>query len=97
MANLLEGKSALITGCSSGIGRATALAFAANGAIVTCADVDQKGGEETVALIREAKGKADFVQVDVTDGNAVQALVARVVSAHGRWIARSTTPASRAT
>jgi NAD(P)-dependent dehydrogenase (short-subunit alcohol dehydrogenase family) len=84
MANLLEGKSALITGCSSGIGRATALAFAANGAIVTCADVDQKGGEETVALIREAKGKADFVQVDVTDGNAVQALVARVVSAHGR-------------
>jgi NAD(P)-dependent dehydrogenase (short-subunit alcohol dehydrogenase family) len=84
MANLLEGKSALITGCSSGIGRATALRFAEAGAIVTCADVDQKGGEETVALIREAKGKADFVQTDVTDGNAVAALVARVVSAHGR-------------
>jgi NAD(P)-dependent dehydrogenase (short-subunit alcohol dehydrogenase family) len=49
MANLLEGKSALITGCSSGIGRATALAFARAGAIVTCADVDQKGGDATVA------------------------------------------------
>jgi NAD(P)-dependent dehydrogenase (short-subunit alcohol dehydrogenase family) len=84
MAKLLEGKSALITGCSSGIGRATALRFAEAGAIVTCADVDPKGGEETVALIREAQGKADFVHTDVTDGNAVQALIARVVSAHGR-------------
>jgi len=84
MANLLEGKSALITGCSSGIGRATALAFARAGAIVTCADVDQKGGETTVALIREAHGNAEFVQADVTDANQVQALIARVVKAHGR-------------
>src|SRR5438128_12152945 len=66
MANLLEGNAALITGCSSGIGRATALAFGRAGAIVTCADVDQKGGDATVALIREAHGKADFVQADVT-------------------------------
>ncbi len=84
MANLLEGKSALITGCGSGIGRATALAFGRSGAIITCADVDQKGGEATAALIREAGGKAEFVQVDVTDPGQVQALIARIVAAHGR-------------
>ena len=84
MANLLDGKSALITGCSSGIGRAAALAFARAGAIVTCADIDQNGGEATAALIREAHGKAEFVQADVTDSGQVQALVARIVAAHGR-------------
>lgn len=84
MGNLLDGKSALITGCSSGIGRATALTFAAAGAIVTCADIDQKGGEATVALIREARGSAEFVHADVTDANQVQALIARIVTAHGR-------------
>jgi len=84
MANLLEGKTALITGCASGIGRAAALAFGRAGAVVTCADVDQKGGEATVALIREAHGKADFVHADVTDPNQVQALIAHIVTAHGR-------------
>ena len=84
MANLLDGKIALITGCSSGIGRATALKFASEGAIVTCADVDQAGGEATVAMIREANGKAEFVLTDVTDPNQVQALINRIVSTHGR-------------
>ena len=84
MANLLEGKFALITGCASGIGRAAALAFARAGAVVTCADVDQKGGDATVALIREARGTAAFVHADVTDPAQVQALVAHVVSTHGR-------------
>jgi len=44
MANLLEGKIALITGSGSGIGRVSALAFAREGAIVTCADVSREGG-----------------------------------------------------
>jgi len=84
MANLLEGKSALITGCASGIGRAAALAFARAGAVVTCADIDSKGGEATVAAIREANGRAEFVQADVTDPTQVQALIARIVKEHGR-------------
>jgi NAD(P)-dependent dehydrogenase (short-subunit alcohol dehydrogenase family) len=84
MANMLESRIALITGCGSGIGRATALAFAREGANVTCADVDQAGGEATVATIREARGIAEFVRVDVTDANQVQALINRIVSAHGR-------------
>ena len=52
MANLLEGKIALITGCSSGIGRATAINFAREGAIVTGADVNREGGEATIKMIR---------------------------------------------
>jgi NAD(P)-dependent dehydrogenase (short-subunit alcohol dehydrogenase family) len=84
MSNLLEGKIALITGCGSGIGRATALAFAREGANVTCADIDQTGGEATVAAIREAGGTAEFARADVTDANQVQALINRIVSAHGR-------------
>jgi NAD(P)-dependent dehydrogenase (short-subunit alcohol dehydrogenase family) len=84
MINLLEGKIALITGCGSGIGRATALAFAREGANVTCADVDQAGGEATVAMIKEARGNAEFARADVTDANQVQALINRIVSAHGR-------------
>lgn len=84
MANLLEGKIALITGCGSGIGRATAIAFAREGAVVTCADVDQAGGEATVKSIHEAKGKAEFVRADVTDPAQVQALIARIAKSHGR-------------
>jgi NAD(P)-dependent dehydrogenase (short-subunit alcohol dehydrogenase family) len=84
MARALDGKSALITGCASGIGRATALAFAREGAIVTCADVDQKGGEQTVAMIRKADGIAEFVHADVTDANQVQNLIGQIVSARGR-------------
>jgi NAD(P)-dependent dehydrogenase (short-subunit alcohol dehydrogenase family) len=84
MANLLDGKIALITGCASGIGRATSLTFAREGAIVTCADVDQPGGEATVAMIREVGGKAEFARADVTDANQVQALIAKIVSTHGR-------------
>ena len=84
MAILLEGKIALITGCSSGIGRATALAFAREGANLTCADIDQAGGEATVAMIREAKGQAEFVRTDVTDANQVQALINRIVTTNGR-------------
>ena len=53
---LLEGKVALVTGGSSGIGRAAALAFAREGAKVTVADVDIKGGEEPARRIEDAGG-----------------------------------------
>ena len=84
MANLLEGKIALITGSGSGIGRVTSLTFAREGATVVCADVSQESGEATAAKIREAGGKAEFATADVSDDAQVQALIARIVKTHGR-------------
>jgi NAD(P)-dependent dehydrogenase (short-subunit alcohol dehydrogenase family) len=84
MANLLQGKIALITGCSSGIGRAAAINFSREGAIVTGADVNREGGEATIKMIRDSGGKAEFVLADVTDAGQVQSLIAGVVKAHGR-------------
>ena len=84
MANLLEGKISLVTGCGSGIGRVSALTFAREGATVICADVDREGGEATLASIRQAGGQAEFAMADVSDDAQVQALIARIVKTHGR-------------
>jgi NAD(P)-dependent dehydrogenase (short-subunit alcohol dehydrogenase family) len=81
---ILSGKIALITGAGAGIGRATALACAAEGARVVASDVNVAGGEETVALIRAAGGEALFVAADVASAQAVVALVAKTVEAYGR-------------
>lgn len=62
----LEGKRALITGGASGIGRATALLFAREGAAVAVADRDEESGQETVERIRKGGGRAIFVACDVT-------------------------------
>src|SRR5687768_12635296 len=78
-----KGKVALVTGAASGIGRATALAFAREGARVVVADRDARGGEETTAAIRQAGGEALFFKVDVADGNGVAALVAYADDAYG--------------
>ena len=66
MARQLEGKVALVTGGSTGIGRATALAFAREGAKVAVADVAVEYGEETVRLIHNAGGQAFFFKADVS-------------------------------
>ena len=79
-----EGKVALVTGASGGIGRASAVAFAASGASVVVSDVNDAGGEETVALLAAAGGKAVFQRCDVSNGADVKALVARAVSEYGR-------------
>jgi NAD(P)-dependent dehydrogenase (short-subunit alcohol dehydrogenase family) len=63
----VEGKNAVVTGAGSGIGRACALALAAEGARVTIADVDERGGHETCAIIDKAGGRASFHYLDVSD------------------------------
>jgi NAD(P)-dependent dehydrogenase (short-subunit alcohol dehydrogenase family) len=80
---MLEGKVALVTGAASGIGRASALAFAREGARVMASDRDAGGGEETAAAIREAGGDAAFLAGDVTREPDVEALVAETVSRFG--------------
>jgi NAD(P)-dependent dehydrogenase (short-subunit alcohol dehydrogenase family) len=77
-----EGRSVLITGAATGIGRATALAFAAARAAVLIGDVDPRA-EETVREIVANNGKAIFQKTDVSDSAQVKAMVARVVSEFG--------------
>lgn len=84
MAASFEGKVVLVTGSGSGIGRATAVAFARAGAKVVVSDINADGGEETVAEIAEAGGEATFVEADVSKSAQVEALVERVVEHYGR-------------
>lgn len=84
MAGLVTGKVAIITGAGSGIGRASALAFAREGAKVVVADMVIEGGEETVSLIKQSGGEALFVKTDVSKATEVEALVQRAVAAYGR-------------
>jgi NAD(P)-dependent dehydrogenase (short-subunit alcohol dehydrogenase family) len=84
MAGLVAGKVALVTGASSGIGRATALAFAREGAKVVVADVTVEGGEETVALVKKSGGEAIFVKTDVAKAAEVEALINTAVATYGR-------------
>ncbi|GAA0230925.1 SDR family oxidoreductase [Actinomadura nitritigenes] len=84
MSEVLEGKSALITGAAQGIGAATARLFAARGARVVVADVNEDGGKETVAAIEADGGEAVFVRTDITSGADVEAAVAAAVRAYGR-------------
>ncbi len=81
---IVSGKVAMVTGSGAGIGRATALKFAEEGAKVVVSDVNQSGGEETVSLITDAGGEAVFVKCDVSNPEAVNALVAETVSTFGR-------------
>ena len=80
----LDGKIALITGGSSGIGRETAVLFANHGAKLAIADLNPDGGQETVQLIREAGGTAFFVQTDVSQAAQVENMVNGVVAEYGR-------------
>lgn len=84
MTNLFAGKVALVTGGSSGIGRATALLFAREGAKVVVADVEVEGGQETVRLINEGAGEALFVKADVSQAAEVEALIQQTIATYGR-------------
>src|SRR6187200_3099974 len=82
--NTFTGKVALVTGATSGIGRATAVAFAKAGAKVAVAGRREEEGSEVVREIEQAGGEALFVRTDVSREADVQALVARTVERFGR-------------
>jgi NAD(P)-dependent dehydrogenase (short-subunit alcohol dehydrogenase family) len=84
MPGQLTGKVALVTGGASGIGRATALTLAREGARLVIADRYEDGGQQTVHLITENGGEAIFVQTDVTQATAVEALISAAVTSYGR-------------
>jgi NAD(P)-dependent dehydrogenase (short-subunit alcohol dehydrogenase family) len=81
---MLKNKVGLVTGASSGIGRAVALAWAREGARVVVSDVSIAGGEETAALIRAQGGDALFVAADVGKPEDGEALVAQTLARYGR-------------
>jgi NAD(P)-dependent dehydrogenase (short-subunit alcohol dehydrogenase family) len=71
----LEGKIALITGASSGIGRASAIRMATDGAAIMCADVDLPGAENTANIIIQQGGNASALDLDVSDESAVRTAI----------------------
>ncbi len=84
MPGLVDRKVALVTGAAGGIGRASALVFAREGASVVVSDTDAVGGDETVKTIRDSGGEAIFVRADVSDRSDVEALVKKTVDRYGR-------------
>lgn len=79
----IAGGTALVTGAGSGIGRASALQFTAEGANVVVADVATAEERETVGLIDDAGGEATFVELDVSDTESVERMVDVAVEAYG--------------
>jgi NAD(P)-dependent dehydrogenase (short-subunit alcohol dehydrogenase family) len=89
MTDRLRDKIAIVFGAGSsgpgwGNGKATAVLFARNGAHVVCVDINQAAADETVDIIAGEGGRASAHSCDVTDSEAVAALVADVVASHGR-------------
>jgi NAD(P)-dependent dehydrogenase (short-subunit alcohol dehydrogenase family) len=89
---LMEGRAGLVTGAASGIGRASAIRFAQEGAAVVVADLaeSREDGEATVQLIRDAGGEAEFVACDVSVASDQDALVARTVERFAGSTSRTT-------
>ena len=84
MAGMLDGKSTLITGGGGGIGRATALTFAREGARIAVADLMAEAARETVALVNAAGGQAISLSGDMSRDADVRAMIEAVVGAYGR-------------
>lgn len=75
---------ALITGAASGMGRSSALLFAREGAKVAAVDIDSKGGEETIASIKQKGGEAIFIQADVSKAADVERMIKKTIATYGR-------------
>lgn len=84
MSGQFDGKVALVTCGSSGIGRETSVAFAREGARVVFGDIDEAGAEETVAMIKDAGGEAVFVTADVSKAADVKAIVDKAIQSYDR-------------
>ena len=84
-AGRLAGKIAVISGGAAGMGRATALAFAHEGASVTILDIQTEAGEEVAGLIRENGGVAAFIETDVTDASQVDAAFDQIARTVGPY------------
>ncbi len=82
--SLFNGKVAVVTGGASGIGRATALLYAQNGAKVVVSDVDEAGGKEAARAAGQDGGEATFVRCDVANPEECQRLVGAAVEKYGR-------------
>ena len=83
MAGTLQGKVALVTGAGMGLGRASALAFAREGARVVVADIDITNGQKTVDMIKKAGGEAVFAKTDVSNEKDVEAMVKKAIDTYG--------------
>ena len=84
MPGTLQGKIALITGAGSGIGRATSLVMAREGATLVVSDINAEGGEETLSAVKDLGADGIFVHADVSKSDDVQALIAQAVQTYGR-------------
>ncbi|HYM05068.1 MAG TPA: SDR family oxidoreductase [Terriglobales bacterium] len=84
MGSRLKGKSAIVTGSATGIGKATAVLFAKEGARVVVSDVDEAGGQQVINAIRGEGGEAIFVPADVSRPADAERLVEAAVQAFGR-------------
>src|SRR5271156_1158101 len=84
MADLFDGKVALVTGGAAGVRRAAGILFARHGAKVTVADMVRAAGEKVVDEIVSAGGEAIYVDCDVTDHDAIRAMVAETMRHFGR-------------
>jgi len=80
---ILENKVAIVTGAGSGIGKAVAIMYASEGAKVVVTDIDEKGGNETVSLIKSQGGEAIFIKADTSNPDDQKAIVETTVKKYG--------------